>query len=254
MWKEEGWLARLFIIMNLFGLMFVAAALACGQELVVEGQKPTVVYKFEKQGFKLRAEEGGALYRWNLPPDVSTAQAKDKRNVIEVFSATPNKEITISVEYVLIDFDKKVFVERYKEFTFVVGDVKPPTPPDPPKPKPPIPPPDTAPFPSPGLAVLIVYETADRQDGLSDVMSGNKTNDLMSAKGIKGGFLKLDKDSDVSGLPQWVQDARKACQGRPLPVIAISNGKAGFIGAVPKAGDLYSPQATADLIRKFVLE
>lgn len=38
--KDETWLGRLFILMNAFALMFIAAALACGQEPRATGYKP----------------------------------------------------------------------------------------------------------------------------------------------------------------------------------------------------------------------
>lgn len=82
------------------------------------------------------------------------------------------------------------------------------------------------------------------------MMSGNKTNDYMREKGVKGGFLKLDKDADVSGLEAWVGLAWRRPRAT-LPWLIISNGTTGYEGPIPKdASGRYSPQLTLDLLKK----
>lgn len=245
------------------GAWFVAALLlfgswsaARGQELELVGGEPKTI-KVEKSvityveatlvsklPFTLKAPPGGFEYEWTLPKSI---KATSKRNVLEVTEAAKG-ETTISVTWLLLSVEAGAIktTEKAAGRTVYVGEV---TPPDPkPDPKP-IPTPDAAPYPSPGLTAMIVYETAESTSSLSDVMSGAKTNDYMAAKGIKGGFLKLDKDVDVSGLPEWAKAAFTVPR-KSLPWLVISNSKTGYSGEVPRINGLYSPAATLELLKK----
>ncbi len=244
-----------------FVLLVALAMPAWGQEIPLTIKGDTVVVKVDRVvvvkedqtvvrsfPFTIDAPPGSALYFWTYPAGV---QALDRGDKLEVLSA-PKGLMTVSLKIISVDFDKKSFLTKFGQTVVAIGDVTPPDPPkpDPPKPDPPVPPIPPAPFPTDGLRALIVYETAENTPSLSDVMSGAKTNDYMKTKGAKAGFLKLDKDLDVSKLEPWVALARKAVT--TYPAIVISNGKFGYVGAIPKdAMGRYSPQLTLELLQKF---
>lgn len=214
-------------------------------QVVVVKVNQTVATSFP---FYVEAPSGAGLYFWKYP---DAAQAEDQGDKLKVTGA-PKGLLTVSVKAISPKLDKDGkfigFLTTFDSITVNVGAVPDPLPPDP-KPVPPSP----APFPVNGLAALIVYESSEisKHPGLSDVMSGSKTNDYMAAKGIKGGFLKLDKDSDVSGLDAWVKEAWKV--PRPsLPWLVISNGEAGYSGPVPKdTQGVHLPSLTVELLRKY---
>lgn len=188
---------------------------------------------------------------------------------VDVKTLKPGMEL--SWEFIASDamkFDREIFGQRAAlvaraegELWIVVGTVhdgkpflarthvvsgKGPLPPpivdpvDPVKPKPVEPPLTPAPIPLPGLRALIIYET-NALPNINSIVSGEKVRNYMVEKGVKGGFIALDKDAsddDLTRVDPWIRDAFK----RPrtsIPWLIVSNGTSGFEGPLPLAvGDV----------------
>ena len=216
-------------------------------KVVVIKEDRTVVSSFP---FTIAAPPGAGLYFWTIPPGVNAADRGDKLLV----EAAPKGSLTISVKSINANLDKDGkflgFLTKFGAVTFDVGGVVPPVPPpDPPKPDP-IPTPDIAPYPSPGLTALIIYESAEETPSLSNLMSGDLLNSYMLTKGIKNGFMKFDKDlADFSKLDPWVAAAWKVKRDS-LPWLVVSNGKTGYSGPVPMDGKGFSADKTLDILKK----
>lgn len=123
-------------------LAFVAAAVSGQDSLKVDGNTKTIKVKkvitVEEDALivmlptKIVAPSGGFQYRFTYPAGVVAVR---KSNVLHV-TAAPKGPVTFSVEYVSIDFDKKIAVEKFVETTFNIGDVgSDPPPVDPPPPQ-----------------------------------------------------------------------------------------------------------------------
>jgi len=110
----------------------------------------------------------------------------------------------------------------------------------------PVPDVDPAPFPSDGLAVLIVYESADK--GTYPPSQLNVIDSTTLRKFVKdaGGEIRLfDKDIDA----QYEAEKWREALAKPrdsLPWILISHGGKGYSGALPETVD-----ATKELIQKY---
>lgn len=122
------------------------------------------------------------------------------------------------------------------------GDPNPPGP----EPKPPTPDVDPAPFPSTGLSVLIVEETADRRElplsqlsVLTSVLLREKVTQL-------GGEIRVwDKDIEAEyEASKWREAMRKPRDS--LPWIYIANGDKGFSGELPE-----TLEKTIQLVEKY---
>jgi hypothetical protein len=197
--------------------------------------------------FTVKAPEGGALYSWDVP---NTFVVRKRASQLEVTSA-PKGSVTISAEWVVLDWDGKTspkLTSKFGTVNFDVGDVTPPAPPVPPVP--PTPPAPPAPIPIPGLRVLIICEVNAGPESLNLIISGDKVRNYMKEKGAPKGFLALDDDyteADLMRQEQWVRDAYK----RPrtsIPWVIISNGVTGFEGPLPLTN---APTDALNLIKKF---
>jgi len=243
MWEKESWLARLWIILSLFGLMFVAAALACGQESVpVEITGDTkkvqvdrvVVVKEDRLvvngPFSLKAPTGGILYQWQHPAGWDVLR---KGNVLEVKSATKG-HVTVAVEFAVVDFDKRLVVTKFGSVSFDVGEV---TPPDPPKPpEPPVPP-----IPVGALRVIFVAESGSKLT-TEELHTWNSTRiaAYLDEKCVKDGSLpawrKWDKDQvpsekETAAMKQLWADSKNSV---PVPGIIIAVGQKATVYPLPK--------------------
>lgn len=116
---------------------------------------------------------------------------------------------------------------------------------DPVDPDPPPTPDDNAPFPSDGLAVLIVYETGDASrlsSGHRAIIFGADARKFLDettkteADGRTPAYRIFDKDVDISVIDnRW-----KAAMGvarESLPWVVVSNGRTGFSGPLPATVD-----------------
>ncbi len=218
--------------------------------LDVQGDTVLVVKSFP---CKVVAPKGGTLYDWSHSDAVKT-EADD--NVLTVTAASKGT-YKIRVRVTTISFEDKKITKDFGETTLVVGEVPGPGP-VPPGPDPVPPPPDPkpdAPFPSPnGLAVLMVFESAE----LSKIPRGQYNSlyakavwDYLKATTYKdnnnkdGAWRIWDKDEDPSAEEKVWQEAMKVKRAS-TPWIVISNGKTGFSGPLPDA-----PEKTIDLIKKY---
>lgn len=207
----------------------------------VEVKEDRTVVNFTKP-LVITAPTGGILYQWQVPSGVTSLR---RANVLEIASA-PKGPLVISVEFAIVDFDKKTVETKYGSTSFDVGDVQQPAPPVTPTDPKPIPPPITL----PGLRALIICETMEGPPALNLIISGEKVRSYMKEKGVVNGFLALDKDytdADLKQLEPWVRDAYK----RPrtsLPWIVISNGTSGFEGPLPLTN---APTDALNLLKKF---
>ncbi len=208
--------------------------------VVVVKSPLTVVSNFP---FTVHAPSGHALYFWSVPSGITSL---DKGDRLEITSA-PKGRLTIGVKIVAADWDQKKFLTKFGSVSFAVGDGAPvpvPDPIDPPKPMDPVKP---APISEPGLRVLIIYETLETSTAIQDIVSGDKVRSYMNAKGVKGGFMALDKDAPRDALPTWVQAAGKRRPDNVLPWILISNHPlGGFEGPLPG-----TVTETLNLIKKY---
>lgn len=234
-------------------LLFLAPFLAAQDvPLDVHGDVQ-VVTVVKSLPVRVKAKADGGLIFWTYPPTVT---ALDQGDVLEVTKA-PKGSLTIGVKVVSAKLDKAGkfigFEQKHGSVTISVGDLpKPPGPEPGPDPKPDPDPPSPAPITVPGLHALVIFETKDTVPSLNDVVSGVKTRGYMAQKGVKNGFLALDKDVNVSNLEPWV----KQMWDRPrktIPWLIISNHpKGGYEGEVPKDDQgRYSPDKTLELLKKF---
>lgn len=127
-----GWLTAVMLL--------AMVSRAFGQEsLKIDGETKTVKVKkvitIEEDALivmlptKIVAPVGGFQYRFSYPAGVVAVR---KSNVLHVMSA-PKGPVTFSVEYIFIDFDKRVALEKFVEATFNISDTGKPDPPtDPP--------------------------------------------------------------------------------------------------------------------------
>lgn len=252
LWKR---CLRAWVAIWTAGLLFAAARIAVGQEIVIEGDTAKIKVKrlieveeerllVKAAPFTLKAPEGGLLYRWRFPAGFDAVELASTLQV----KAAPKGDATVTVQWVVIDFDKKVVSEKAKQVTFIVGEPGPP--PVPPKPDPPKPDP---PIPLAGLRVLIIHETNVGPTALNLIVSGEKVRNYMKEKGAKGGFMALDKDLTpdqlvAAGLEKWVPEAFKRWDGKQHPWIIISNGTTGFEGPLPITN---APTDALNLIKKY---
>lgn len=217
---------------------------ANGIDLTVKGdgvKQVTVVSSFP---FTVEAPKGGILYQWQHPPDVIAIK---RAHVLEI-KAAPKGELTIAVEWAVVDFKAQTVETKTGQVTVSIGGVQPK--PDP-KPDPDVDP-KPSPISEPGLRVLIVYETAEanKNPELSNIISGAKVRSYMADKGAKDdgnvAFRAYDKDVNPSADYTWVKEAWKL-ERKSLPWI--------YVGAHPKGGTSEKlPGTVAEtlaLIRKY---
>lgn len=104
---------------------FVGAASA--QDLKITGQNVRVVTVIDGAPFQVEAPKGGFGYAWTFPPSMTATR---KANILEV-TAAPKGTVTVSVEWYIVDFDKRTIESRASSITFAVGEPGPgPKPPD----------------------------------------------------------------------------------------------------------------------------
>jgi len=102
------------------------------------------------------------------------------------------------------------------------------------------PPVDPAPIPLPGLRVMIVEESKERDrllPGQQAAILGKQVRDYLNAKCVKEGmqpaYWIIDKDVPVDGLEKHWRDVF-ARPRKSLPWLIVSNGKTGYEGELPK--------------------
>lgn len=245
-------------------LVLALAGAAMGQKkaipLKVEGDTVVVVRSFP---CKVVAEPGADLYVWRVPPGV---KATDDENTLTI-TAAPEGVHSVTVQTVTTNFElidgkvKKTVIKDRGVIDVAVGKVPGPTPPGPdpdpkpPDPKPPEPQPkDDAPFAAPGLAVLIVYESAELAKlprGQQNCLYAKSVRDALRSACFKddgnknGAWRVWDKDDDPKDESKMWQDAMKV-ERKSVPWVVISNGKTGYSGPLPDA-----PEKMIDLIEKY---
>lgn len=206
-----------------------------GQTKVVQVDRQVIVKEdvlvVQSVPFTVQAPAGGFLYSWDVPSGIT---AKKKGNALEVTAAAKGS-VTISVEWVVIDFDKRATETKSASISFAVGDVGPG--PKPPDPKPPDPSP--APIPVDGFRVLFIVETAANIPAdQRAVLAAAEVRAYLNRKCADGPKVKewrqWDQHTDVSGEAKHWQDAMKRKRDS-LPWVIISNHpKGGYEGPMPK--------------------
>lgn len=193
--------------------------------LDVSGDTVRVVRSFP---VKVTAPAGAGYYAWTVPPSVTYTRA---HNVITVTAAPKGShKITVAAVSGKVGPDKVTveFLVDEGETTLVVGDVPGPDP----GPKPPDPP--VPPAPVGDLRVLEVHEESElpkltleqlriiRGPKFRDVLKSKCGPDKSTADGKA--YWMIDKDSDVSRLPKFWQDAMKRPRTE-LPFLHIFKGE-----------------------------
>lgn len=124
-------------IVVFFGALLAAQELQIkGDTQVIERDRVVIVKDkillVKKLPFQVEAPAGGLLYSWRFPVGVT---AVERGNVLDV-TAAPKGDLTISVQWAVIDWDAKKVDNKAASLAFAVGEVGPgPVPPDP---KPPV--------------------------------------------------------------------------------------------------------------------
>lgn len=246
--------------LSALALLLCLALPAVGQKkaipLDVQGDTVVVVRSFP---CKVVAPPGADLYVWRVPAGV---KATDDEHTLTI-TAAPEGTHAVTVQTVTTNFElidgkvKKTVAKDRGQIDVVVGKLPGPTPPDPPPPdpKPPEPQPkDDAPFAAPGLAVLIVYESAELARlprGQYAALYAKSVRDALRADCHKddgnrdGAWRVWDKDDDPKEESKMWQDAMKV-ERKSVPWVVISNGKTGFSGPLPDA-----PEKLIDLVQKY---
>jgi len=194
--------------------------------------------------FTVHAPKGGAIYTWSYPPALSVTK---KGDTLQVNSA-PKGNLTISVEVVNVDWDKRQFVTTFGEVSFAVGDVVPPEPgPLPPDPTPPGPTP--TPIPTDKPRVLVLYEKDDLiklNQSQRDLLYGEELWNYARAKLPKEGPKNYptcriwDKDVQFHAdfakeSPVWQEWFKRARTSTPWLIVSVP-GKGGWEGPLPADG------------------
>jgi hypothetical protein len=185
--------------------------------LKVEGDTVVVVKSFP---ITITAATGAGYYSWRVPVGVV---AEEAFNVLTVKSAPKGSHrITVDAISAKIGPDKVTveFTVDRGETTLNVGDVPVPVPPGPTPPTP------VPPTPVGDLKVLITYESEELPKlPLEElrIYRGVKVREALKAKcgpdastDDGKGYWIIDKDSDVSKLPKFWQDAFKRPRTSPF--------------------------------------
>lgn len=192
---------------------------------------------------RLVIEDGpaDAAYIWDVTPEDLIDVVVEENGAFK-FVAPPGV-YRIKVRSVVAGDKGRIKIDSGRK-TVTVGnpDPLPPVPPDPPGPKPPTP----GPVPIPGingLAVLIVYESADALPAAQQAAVYSKTvRDYLKSKCAPDpsvatwtAFRMYDKDVDLSAENKAWKDAM-ARKRESLPWIIVSNPTrgGGFEGPLPK--------------------
>lgn len=162
----------------------------------------------------------------------------------DLYMTGPQGEYLVEVR--VVDFKQEVFEEL--ETTIKIGDPAPPVPPTPPTPPtppvPPVPPPSPAPIALPGVSVLIVEETGQRDDlprGQALIFSSVLVKDYLNKVCTQDprvatwkAFRMWDKDINLAGEDKaWVEAMKRPRES--LPWIVISNPKGqSYEGPLPQ--------------------
>jgi len=238
-----------------FLLLFCSSALC--QELKIVGDTKvididrTVVVKdkitlVNTLPVTVSAPAGGFGYAWDYPTGIT---AKRTLNTL-VISAAPKGITSISVEWSVVDFDKKLIDGKSASITFAIGA------PDPVPPKPPEP--ATKPIAIEGISVLmVVNKDATGVIGTQGQKSFVTSADIrvyLDSKCSKDpasqewkAYRQLQATTDMSGDAKAWQDAMKRPRNTTAPWMIISNPKGSYEGPIPATYD----EAFA-LLKKYV--
>ena len=175
--------------------ILVAAAALSGQRLEIKGDVKTVkvgrvvvvkedLLLVSSLPFEVKAPAGGFGYVWSVPAGFDILK---KGSVIEIKSA-PKGNATISCEWYVVDFDKRLVESKFESVSFAVGDVPQPIPPKPP---------DPPPGPLPGKrAILLIEESSERTPEMANLLVSLRTGQAAKYFSSKGhSLVVLDKDS-----------------------------------------------------------
>ena len=237
-----------FVGATLVALLLIPLAVCQDTSLVIKGETKVAPYRL----VRLKAEglRDKSNVKWKVVAvdpanqsriDFSTANALKSKT--PEFVAPPG-EYRVTLRALFLDA-QGVPDDEETETTVVIG-IPTPVPPGPtpvpPGPDPPAPTPDgPAPIPAPGLRVLILEETSERNTltrGQREVLFGEKvrtylrTNCVTTPTNPDGAFRIWDKDVDMStdtDGANWI--AGKAYK-KPTayPWLVISNGRTGTAG------------------------
>lgn len=160
-----------------------------------------------KLPFVIRAPAGGFLYAWDFPQGVT---ATKKARELTVTKA-PNGRLTISVEYVVINFKAESAETKTGSIDFSIGAPLPPEPPIPPKPPDP-------PAPEPTDAIWPALKAAWQADpSATKIQDKDNLASLYAQSGAKTAFdPTLTK---VIALKNIIRDARITLMGDRLPTV-----------------------------------
>lgn len=211
-------------------------------DLKIVGPAVKVVLVVEQAPFTITAPTGGFAYQWTVPDSITATR---KANSLDVTAAAKG-EITVSVEWWVVDFDKRAVESKAASITFTVGEGPAPKPPDPPMPQP-----DPAPIPLDGFRVLFVAESSSKLPPAQlAILTSATLRDYLNKKCVKGSdgraeWRQWDKDTPIVKEDKHWSDAM-ARPRQSLPWIIISNGKTGYEGPLPA-----TVAETMTLLRKY---
>lgn len=225
-----------------------AIRLAGDQLFVIDSDNPILVLASPKGVVRVTEEVGPIRMRGRFVDGVGTETRTFKGKAVFVVEALVSGRCEILV--VPAGAKESQVIRRTLQVEAGEGPIPPPKP-LPPEPKPPEPKPEPkpvepdAPIPSPGLRVLIVYESADLAKlpaAQQAVIYGAKFREYLQANCVAGPDGKTrewrmwDADVDTSAESRLWAAAMKRPR-KELPHILISNGKTGFEGPLPKDVD-----------------
>lgn len=107
-------------------------------------------------------------------------------------------------------------------------------------------------LPSKAIVGVIVEETAERTPGQALIIDNGAIRDYVNEKALKDDkgnpeFRVWDKDMAMTGdVPKPLKDAFTLANGKPVPYLVVSNGRAGYAGKLPA-----TPAATLATLQKY---
>lgn len=189
-------------------------------EKVVIVKEPILLAK--SLPFSIHAPQGGFGYVWDYPANVEVVRRGAELRVIKA----PKGNLTVSVEFSVVDFKAMKVDTKFGSIDFAVGEVKPPEPPKPP-------------IPGADFRVMVIYESSQAMPSAQQVILTSPTvrtylnsKTVPTPDGGKRGYYITDKDADFSNESKIWRDTL-ARPRMSIPWVVITSSTGGFEGPLP---------------------